>query len=602
MRHLNFVVLFFLSLFLFPIKCDAQSSVPLNEQIDTLIHDVSELCEVDESLVRETYQLAGGTALYLDRNPDIYLDETIHSAKAPMYLIGADTRYREIPKEEYSDISRTMSYYLPDAMYSVISDLKVLMDERLAFDRGDQQLYFNSLVDDVRKRLVYYEALLLYIGVDESKVNKLQSAYEFTITEKLASETVAVQTGDTVVLKNEYSDIFSSVGLDSLQEQGYLAKLLANDKILTESEDMESLRDIFILPYTPNYPSRLNMMIASACLVGRVRYVWGGGHSGASYIDGINPIWIKFNDAYPEEHINSCIKPGGTWCPLHGSISDEYHGGMVYSLDEYVESRAEAFDSSELLHDKYRDMLSSVNYSNGINAHTLDGLDCSGFASWLYNQVTDKYSINSTARDFTKQSGVVSLEFGDKLLPGDLFAWTRHIIVIVGQVSEGSKAYVTVESTPSILRYGVAYYSGASDSDIALGMQIAREANELIGGISIEPHCYNMNNVGYYSTYSEFEEITVVEGEEVLEEYDHKEENEDGSITYYIAVEGSETQEQYIEVGRLDVEFEPSVEDYTAIDTLQEVLRHLTISYVEGYSTYTGDLFDKSVIGERRGY
>ena len=58
----------------------------------------------------------------------------------------------------------------------------------------------------------------------------------------------------------------------------------------------------------------------------------------------------------------------------------------------------------------------------GVSAHRLDGLDCSGFASWVFNQITNKYNIDSAAMYFTRQDGIESLDIGSELLPGDMFA------------------------------------------------------------------------------------------------------------------------------------------------------------------------------------
>lgn len=591
----------------------------LDVQIESLMEDVAELCDIDVSFVDELYHLST-PALYVGKYPNVYVDETVSSAGVPMQLFGVDISYKEIPLERCESVSRIMKYYLPDAMYSVVSEISDLFKNRLSAPRGAEQVYFDSLLPEIQERVAFYEAILQYIGVGDDRVGKFLTAYEKLLTDKNNNENVVeVLDSGELVIKSKFSGIFDDVSLNGYSSLSILARLFARDKFLAESDSIESLRSVFILPYEPNLPSRENMLVAAACLVGKVRYVWGGGHSGASYIDGINPVWQEFNAMYPasedEEGYNTCIKPSGSWCPIHGYSSSEYHGGSVYSLDDYVESRADSLDSSELLSDKYRAMLSQVDYSHGINAHTLDGLDCSGFASWLYNQATDKYQINSTARDFTEQAGVVPLEFGCDLLPGDLFAWLRHIVIIVGKVSENSDAYVTVESTPSVLRYGVVYYESASKHDIDLGMQIAREANELIGGISLEPHLYCMNTVGFYKVSAVEDSVDVLFPYAEVEGYDpyaliptgytrtEETETDEGIIvTYYTERELEDGEEpelrQYVEVGRLDVDFEDveGFENLTATEILQRVLPHLPIAYVTGYSGYSGDLFDKLVV------
>ena len=276
------------------------------------------------------------------------------------------------------------------------------------------------------------------------------------------------------------------------------------DKVTPKIRRVEkTVSSPYVYPYEIGLTTRENMMIAAMSLVGDVRYVWGGGHSGASYIKGINPVWKPFKNLYPddpsEEGFGTCIKPSGSWCPIHGTIHTSFHGETIYSIDQYINLRSGLFDEIDLTDEKYRSMLSTVDYSNGVNAHVLDGLDCSGYVSWIYNQIQDDYKVNTAARYFTRQSCFTPLSMGDNLLPGDIFAWKTHIVMIVGHVKAGSKAYVTLEETPNVLRFGVAYYSGAVKSDIEYGKQIAAEANSLIGGLDPtheRPHVYCINTVG----------------------------------------------------------------------------------------------------------
>ena len=279
---------------------------------------------------------------------------------------------------------------------------------------------------------------------------------------------------------------------------------VSSDKVTPQVRRVaKTVSSPYVYPYEIGLTTRENMMIAAMSLVGDVRYVWGGGHSGASYIKGINPVWKPFRNLYPddpsEEGFGTCIKPSGSWCPIHGTIHTSFHGETIYSIDQYIDLRSGLFDEIDLTDEKYRSMLSTVDYSNGVNAHVLDGLDCSGYVSWIYNQIQDDYKVNTAARYFTRQSCFTPLSMGDPLLPGDIFAWKTHIVMIVGHVKAGSKAYVTLEETPNVLRFGVAYYSGAMKSDIEYGKKIASEANLLIGDLNPEyerPHVYCINTVG----------------------------------------------------------------------------------------------------------
>lgn len=586
----------------------------VDDQITDLIQKVSSVTNLPDGYLYEIYNLVGNKALYVDKIPNIYLDETVTSAPALMQLEGAKIQYREAPLEECNGVSRVMAYYLPDALYSVAYDISEIMHTRILADRGGFQVYYNSFVPEIKQRIAFYEAILLYTGTPEEVVANFQNVYERIITGKQAGENVVEVTPDgTVSIKSQYLTALADIGITDEVTTGYLSRLFANDSYLAETSDIEDVRSVFVLPYKPNYSSRENMMVAAACLVGRVRYVWGGGHSGATYIDGINPVWQKFNALYPtdptQNGYGTCIKPSGSWCPVHGYTGAEYHGGVVYSLDDYVTNKAETLNASVLLSSKYRKMLEQVDYSRGINAHTLDGLDCSGFASWLVNQVTDQFNVNSTAAMFTQQSGIQPLEFGSALLPGDIYAWSTHIVTIVGRVSEANTAYVTVESTPNVLRYGVVYYSGASDADVSLARNLAREANQLIGNTYEEPHVYCMSTTGIRNIAQEDVRLffpadgTIPEDQpQVPEEYIRVEELEDetGKTVIYITKEA--TQISTSGVGRPKVDFlDMGYENLLAQDILNRVLSKLTISYVAGYDTYQGTLLDKSLVATNLG-
>lgn len=586
----------------------------LEDQLNELFPRIATLTGVSEQYVRELYDLAGGIVIYADKYPDIYIDSTVQSAKPPLELTGASTLWRECPLPECEGVSRTMAYYIPDALYSVVDDIAKLMDERIHYDRGGFQVYYNSFVPEIKSRIAFYEAILLYTGTPLETVDKLQTLYERILVKKAAEENVVeVTPGGVLQMKQKYISSLNGIGFNDEVSVGYLTRLFASDYYLAKNDDIESVRSVYILPYEPNVPQRLNMMTAAACLAGRVRYVWGGGHSGASYIDGINPMWAKFNALYPtdqtQDGFGTCIKPSGSWCPIHGYTGAEYHGGAVRSLDEYVNARASEFNADELLSNKYRKMLEQVDYSIPINIHTLDGLDCSGFCSWLVNQVTDDFNINSTAAYFTSQAGMQKLNLGDDLLPGDIYAWSTHVVAIVGKVREGSKAYVTIEATPNILKYGVVYYNGASDEDLTLARQIAREANQLIGGIYEEPHSYGMSTVGTYRIPEESVDIFIPAGVQTFEqetqppaEYIRIEESdvEGGHLIRYITKEASTGTTGG--VGRPAIAFtDVGFENLTAQEVIQKVLTKLTISYVAGYDSYTGALFDKSLVASDLG-
>ena len=585
-------------------------SIPdINSQLDTLYDEIGTRLGVDKSYIKQIHLLAGGRAIYAEKKPDIRTDLMSKTDKTPLYIDGADINYikAEFIKCKDDTISRPSEYYLPDALYSISYDIVSLMSQRYYCNRGGYQIYYDSLQDDVKKNIAFYEAILMYTGAKVESVDKFYLAYEKMLYDKSTNENVIEKVSDnTFKIKDKFIGILNSIGIESDKQLGYLAIALSFDKNLAVNDSVETLQEIYNVPYKPNYTSRENMMVAAASLCGKVRYVWGGGHSGASYIDGINPMWEKFKSLYPDaasrqvrldngtvinipnEGYNTCIKPSGSWCPIHGYTNEEFHGGDVHSLQEYIDISAEHLDSSELADTKYRDMLDKIDFTDGINIHTLDGLDCSGFASWLYNQITDKYEINSTAQNFTQQAGISQIKYGDTIYPGDIFAWTDHIVIIVGKVNNNNKAFVTIEQTPNVLKYGALYYRGARLSDIELAKRIAAEANELIGGIdssSEKPHAYCMDSVGIYTAQE-----TVNTDTTGLE----SESNE--TVVEHL--------EQYREIGRFKDKFldeEVGLTEYgtpikymCATDIIQHTISKLPISYISGYNTYNGKIFDKT--------
>lgn len=628
----------------------------LNTQLDELYNTIANELNVNIKYIKQIHSLAGSKAIYAEQNPNIYNDETVKSMDEPLLLNNANTVYKKAEFIECIDdkISRPSKYYLPDALYSVSYDIISLMSQRYHYNRGGLQIYYDSLQEEVKTNIAFYEAVLLYTGEKEESVDKLYQAYEKILYDKQQNENIIEENLDgTLKIKDKFIEIFYDIGIINETSLNYIAIMLSFDEQLAINDNAESIKEQFIVPYKVNYTSRENMMIAAMTLVGKVRYVWGGGHSGASYIDGINPMWKAWNEMYPNEATSiiidengeetviindgfeTCIKPSGSWCPIHGFTNEEYHGETIYNLDDYINIRAEQFNMEELLEDKYKNMLGQVDYTNGINVHTLDGLDCSGFASWLYNQITSKYDINSTAVNFTNQHGLTEVEFGSELLPGDIFSWTTHIVIIIGKVKDGSKAYVTVEQTPNILKFGVVYYSGASSEDISYAKDIARDANLLIGNITEEPHVYCMNNMGYYTIdETEIKEINNYTIEEVWfpiwddgvnpdynpydyipEYYDYKEivpaENGNGNTAIYYIPSNTEYIEEtttiteqkrtigrfkdnFIDENTIISEYDKPIKDMCASEIIQYTLTKLPISYIDGYNLYEDDLFIKS--------
>ena len=569
---------------------DAVSNVEdLSIQIDDLYNKIGTSLNIGSKYVKILHLLAGGKAIYADKKPNIYLDETVKSMSGPFCIEGANTEYRAYQQVECPDqnIERPSSNYLPDAAYSVTYDIVQLMNERLNCDRGGEQIYFDSLKSSAKKEIIFTEAVLLYTGETEETVNNYYMIYEKLLYDKNKGEALVNIVDGKISIKDRYINTFKSNNITSKRALDYISIILSFDTELVNSDNSQSLSDEYVLPYIPNYTSRENMMIAATCLNGKVRYVWGGGHSGMSEIDGINPTWMIFEDLYADsettemlneetgevditinESYDTCIKPSGSWCPNHGSSSGNcsFSGPIVYSLEDYIIQMDNYMDTTDLKTDKYSRLMSNVKFYNGVSVDTLNGLDCSGYVSWLYNQVTDRYNINTVAADFAHYPGLQQVSFGSKLLPGDIFAWSGHIVAIIGRTSDSDKVYVTTESTPNILKFGVVYYSGASESEIEYAKTIAREANQLVGNLydREEPHVYCMNN------------------------YVDPSDDKNGRMGRF--------RDEFVDEDMVVTGYNKKIKDMYAQEIIQYILGKLPYSYVIGYNQYSGTIFDKSVV------
>lgn len=196
----------------------------VDDQITDLIQKVSSVTNLPDGYLYEIYNLVGNKALYVDKIPNIYLDETVTSAPALMQLEGAKIQYREAPLEECNGVSRVMAYYLPDALYSVAYDISEIMHTRILADRGGFQVYYNSFVPEIKQRIAFYEAILLYTGTPEEVVANFQNVYERIITGKQAGENVVEVTPDgTVSIKSQYLTALADIGITDEVTLGYLS-------------------------------------------------------------------------------------------------------------------------------------------------------------------------------------------------------------------------------------------------------------------------------------------------------------------------------------------------------------------------------------------
>ena len=626
----------------------------LKEQLEYLYKIIGEKVDLPYTYVKAMHLIAGGQAIYSDRSPNIMVDETVESLSGPFEIDGVYQMYdkhyigNQSEKQEHEDIlvegiinnKRVLSmkntipyefdaihweeiqeeieeiqdlqekvpskYSLPDASYNVMCTIKAIMEERSIAQRGNMQVYFDSLLPDVKQNILFYEAVMQYCGYSESEINALYKAYERIVYLKERNEYVVELTNDGHYnIKDKFLSVFDKYGIKVTEP---LAIAMSFDAELAEWDTPTGLKTEVPLHYKVDYTSRENMMVAAMSLVGKVRYVWGGGHGGTSNIDGINPIWACFSELYDiEGHSNACIKPSGTWCPIHGSLSGQCSIGdvNVTTLQDYFDLRQDLIrNTSAYAYINGKDLSrifknNSVAYTgikaggNSIAAHRVEGLDCSGFASWLYNQIDDTRVYDSSARTFIQTHGLKSLNFGDELLPGDVIAWSSHICVVVGKLDETNKVYLQVESTPNVIKLGVAYYPGATQEQINEAKALAKEANKLIGDVKDGfVSVYNIKDLVYVA------QVYTTNGAEPNEpngtEPNGTESNGTGQevrITYTKSLGLGRLSRPYKDEDEIVGGYGKTMKQMTAREILQNTIDALPLEYLSGIETYSGEVF-----------
>lgn len=553
----------------------------LKSQLEALYRRVGEELNIDYLYVKILHLIAGGKATYADALPDIYTDLTLSALPGAFDIDGAEQDYdRTAPWAVCGDksVTRPNGYYLPDAAYNVAADVVAIMNNRFAGDRGSMQGYFDVLTTDAKRSILFCEAVLEYAGSRDA-ADAFFLAYLEMLEAKEAGENVLTKSASGVVFKETYRNILVECGISAANDLNILSTILSFDGVLAAGSGTDSVCTETVIPFVPGYSSRDNMMLAAMSIVGKCRYVWGGGHMTTGNIVGINPMWNVFHDAYLNSDVevsskySKCVIPDGSWCPMHGKQNDWdgclFRSKTAYSAADYIAERQDVLDLSGVDLDKLTAQLEAdVDFSAGVTSHRLDGLDCSGYTSWLYNQVTgDNYVFDSGAYYFIGQRGIKRMKSGTTLVAGDVFSWGDHIVVIVGPVKEGSKAYVMLEAGRTNVKFGVAYYRNAKNADIAEALEVAKEANLLVGNMDETEATRKFSmTIGFGGNYPG----------------DPK--------TGYRA--WGRLRVSFADEDTIVPEYGKTITEMTAQEIIQYTMEHTPYQYISGLETYSGEHFD----------
>lgn len=554
----------------------------IQSQLEDLYAQISSNLNLNVSYIRVLHDLSKSDMVYADEFPNIYTDLTVEEFTEPFTLRESDPqKYDKVADFiECGDntIERPNSHYLPDALYNVCADIAAIMNSRATMDRGDFTRDYNKLPSEIREEILFCESVGVYAGYPDETVNKFLEAYLTFLKSDKPLESIVEKSDDgQLTIGDTTAGVFADLGFseDGLETIAVILSSLSLNNVKSVASSIE--KDPFELPYTLGLTTRENLMKAAFSIVGKCKYVWGGGHVSTGIVYGINPVWAWFSDLYGKEEgepgYNSCIVPGYSWCPIHGEYENSGDGCLFYSdsitsIDDYADTLDDILtkDQKEVLDtEEFKQMFDEVNFNSPVLSHRLDGLDCSGYTSWLYNQVATEHIYDSGARYFIAQSGVDSLGMDERLLPGDVYSWGDHIIVIVGAVDSESDAYVMVEQSPNTVKFGVCYFNEASSSDIKKGKEIAREANTLLG---------NINSDEYVSSYN-------MDG--CCDSTDPVWKHDCGRLI-----------ETFLDEDKLVEGYDKPFEDFTAQEVIQYVVSSYSKyddKYLSGLEEYNGEMF-----------
>lgn len=364
--------------------------------------------------------------------------------------------------------------------------------DQVRLDRGYVQDEWYYSKAGVKWNVAFGELLLEKVGASEELRENYYRIYKELTDSKVAGELISVK--DTYGVKNvveKFWPVLWKYGINRPADLRYLGILLYEDREIIEAEGRESLLERDPYPYNVGEYTRENLLLSATTLVGRVRYVWGGGHKGTAQIEGVNPLWRPIAESYGNEEgepgFNKSVVPGRSWSPRFGDFKSgdvTLHSGdrSIKSLDKYLSLYKEVLELQDI-QDRMESVVGEgVDFKKGVRAQRLDGLDCSGFTSWAYKQVDPDREYEGTANQWIEKNRFRKLAYGTELLPGDIIAWDTHIVMVVGEYQKGSGTYIILEAAPNMVKFGVAFYNSGVE-EVQGVQEYVRELNKRVGGI-----------------------------------------------------------------------------------------------------------------------
>ena len=145
------------------------------------------------------------------------------------------------------------------------------------------------------------------------------------------------------------------------------------------------------------------------------------------------------------------------------------------SINDYIRVRKNMLSNSGKLL-TYNELVGVLGETivNPLEPHRLEGLDCSGYIAWVYNQIDSNRVYSGVALDFVSANGMKKLNAGSKLLPGDIVAWDKHIVMVIGKVTNSNRSYIIIEQAPNTVKLGVLVTGGVGTEELNYAKNIAK--------------------------------------------------------------------------------------------------------------------------------
>lgn len=490
---------------------DINNESVVNNNVDKLSIDICNLYKrtadnfhIQQKHVKIIHLVAGGRAIYTDKNPDIYTDTTSKTLKAPFDIEGATNKYDKESPINCGDknVKRPNKHFLPDASYNVTDSIVNIMREREKYYESNKDSIFHKLIEEVKEDITFYEALIKYCGADEKQVNSVLETYIKLLTNRDKQDPIIYITeeGKYEFFENheEIVDIYDN----SIKEN--LAIALSYDDNIISTNNIYDItnKDGNNGCLSIGENSRENLLATALYVAGDIRYVWGAGHMGTNNINGISPIWAEFNKHYKNR--NNCLRPSETWCPIHGYAGETLDSCLfgdreVSSIGEYLKLRKNSIAKNNKITRTNLLVTLGKDLKEPLEPHRLEGLDCSGYIGWLFNQIDRTRTYEGTAIEFVRRNEMKEISMYEELLPGDLVAWSSHIVMVIGKVSESNKAYIIVEQVPNTVRTGVLTYKGITEEELEKAKELAYKTNCRLKAElkNEEVKVYNMQGIEY---------------------------------------------------------------------------------------------------------